>query len=207
MAWIDNSVPLGERLPVWPGDPAYRRELVFSIAAGEVANLSRLELGAHAGTHVDAPYHFVDDGRTVEKLSLDVLCGPCRVVDCGDAEWITRELIESFALRRSERVLFKTTNSSLWGDPIFHEDAVAFDRGGAEALRDARVRLVGIDYLSVGSFRKDGVEVHRTLLGADIVLLEGLDLSRVEAGEYELVCAPLLLVGAEGAPARALLRR
>ncbi len=155
---------------------------------------------------MDAPFHFLTDGRTVDALPPDLLCGPCRVVDCGDAEWITRELVESFALQGTERVLFKTTNSALWGDPTFHEDAVGFDPGGAKAVRDAGARLAGVDYLSVGSFRKHGIKVHHTLLGADMVLIEGLDLSRVEPGEYELLCAPLLLVGAEGAPARVFLR-
>ncbi len=206
MAWIDITVPLDDNLPVWPGDPAPQRELVSSMAQGAVCNVTRLALCAHNGTHIDAPFHFIADGATVETIPPDLLCGPCRVVECGEAEWITRALVESFSLEPGTRVLFRTRNSRRWGQPTFAEDAVGFDPAGARAVRDAGVALVGIDYLSVGSFREHGITVHHTLLAAGIPLLEGLDLTHAPAGDYELFCAPLLLPGADGAPARVFLR-
>jgi arylformamidase len=207
MDWLDITVPLADTTPAWPGDPRFEREFIHSIARGDETYHSVLRMSAHNGTHVDAPLHFIADGRTLEMIPASVLCGPCLVVDCGDAEWITADIVASASLVHGDRVLFKTRNSSLWGDPHFAEDAVGFDRGGAKALRDAGVALVGIDYLSVGSFRKYGIEVHHILLGAGIALLEGVNLSGVKPGRYELVCAPLLIPGAEAAPARVFLGR
>jgi arylformamidase len=206
MAWIDITVPLDDNLPVWPGDPAPERGLVSSMADGAVCNVTRLSLCAHNGTHVDAPFHFIADGRTIETITPDLLCGRCRVVDCGDADWITRDVVTGFGLAPSSRVLFRTRNSRLWGSPEFAKDAVGFDPGGAKAVVQAGVSLVGIDYLSVGNFHKHGIKVHHTLLGAGIPLIEGLNLREAPAGEYELFCAPLLLPGADGAPARVFLR-
>lgn len=176
------------------------------MTQGAGSNLSLLSMGAHTGTHVDAPLHFIQDGRSIDQVALDVLCGPCRVVDCGDADWITGDLVRSLGLVDGDRVLFRTKNSDLWGDPEFQEDAVAFDPSGAMAISELMIRLVGIDYLSAGSYRQWGAEVHRILLGAGIPIIESLDLSRVEPGRYELVCAPLLIQGAEGAPARVMIR-
>jgi arylformamidase len=190
---IDVSVPVRPGMITYPGDPEVRLERVSSIADGEVANLSRLDLGVHSGTHVDAPLHFVDGGASVETLPLDVLVGPCVVVDGLDAAAVPRG---------AERVLFKTPNSRLWERDEFSEDFVALDGAAARALVERGVRLVGIDYLSIGD-----EEAHRALLGAGVVAIEGLDLREVDPGEYRLVCAPLKLEGAEGAPARVLLLR
>lgn len=206
MEWIDISVPLDERLPSWPGDARFQRVLANSIAHGAVANLSVLSMSAHAATHVDAPLHFRRDGRTVDAISLDVLCGPCRVVDCGEAEVIDADTVRGIAPRRGERVLLKTSNSLLWERAEFQRDSVGLNVAGARAFRDAGIALLGIDYLSVASFRQGGIKVHNILLGADMPLIEGLNLSHVRAGVYELICAPLRLAGAEGAPARAFLR-
>ena len=177
----------------YPGDPEVRLERVSSIAGGDVVNLSRLDLGVHSGTHVDAPLHFVDGGPSVETLPLDVLVGPCVVVEGLDPAAVPPG---------AERVLFKTPNSRLWDRDEFSEDFVALDAEAARPLVAAGVRLVGIDYLSIGD-----EEAHRILLGAGVVAVEGLDLREVEPGEYRLVCAPLKLEGAEGAPARVLLLR
>ena len=193
MRVVDVSVPVRPGMIVYPGDPEVRLERVRSIADGDVANLSRLDLGVHSGTHVDAPLHFVEGGGTVETLPLDVLVGPCVVVDGLDPEAVPAGAV---------RVLFKTPNSRLWDRGEFSEDFVALDGDGAQALVGRGVRLVGIDYLSIGD-----EEAHRVLLGAGVVAVEGLDLREVEPGEYHLVCAPLRLEGAEGAPARVLLLR
>ena len=178
---------------VYPGDPEVRLERVSSIAEGDVANISRLDLGVHSGTHVDAPLHFVDGGASVETLPLDVLVGPCSVVE---------GLEEAAVPAGVERVLFKTPNGRLWERDEFSEDFVKLDGEAARVLVERGVRLVGIDYLSIGD-----EEAHRILLGAGVVAVEGLDLREVEPGEYRLVCAPLKLEGAEGAPARVLLLR
>ena len=193
MQIIDVSVPVRPGMITYPGDPEVRLERVSSIGAGDVVNLSRLDLGVHSGTHVDAPLHFLDGGRSVETLPLDVLVGPCVVVDGLDPAAVPAG---------AERVLFKTPNSRLWERAEFSEDFVALDAEAARALVGRGVRLVGIDYLSIGD-----EEAHRVLLGAGVVAVEGLDLREVEPGEYRLVCAPLKLEGAEGAPARVLLLR
>jgi arylformamidase len=190
---IDVSVPVRPGMITYPGDPEVRLERVSSIADGDGANLSRLDLGVHSGTHVDAPLHFVEGGASVETLPLDVLVGPCVVVDGLDVAAVPSG---------AERVLFKTPNSRLWERDEFSEDFVKLDGEAAQALVAGGVRLVGIDYLSIGD-----EEAHRILLGAGVVAVEGLDLREVEPGEYRLVCAPLNLVGAEGAPARVLLLR
>jgi arylformamidase len=190
---IDVSVPVRPGMITYPGDPEVRLERVSSIADGDVVNLSRLDLGVHSGTHVDAPLHFLEGGAAVETLPLDVLVGPCVVV-----EGLSIAAVPAGA----ERVLFKTPNSRLWEREQFSEDFVALDGEAAQALVERGVRLVGIDYLSIGD-----EEAHHVLLGAGVVAVEGLDVREVEPGKYGLVCAPLKLVGAEGAPARVLLLR
>jgi arylformamidase len=190
---VDVSVPVRPGMIVYPGDPEVRLERVSSIEDGDGFNLSRLDLGVHSGTHVDAPLHFLADGAAVETLPLDVLVGPCVVVDGLDAAAVPPG---------AERVLFKTQNGRLWERGEFTEDFAELDGAAARALVAAGVRLVGIDYLSIGD-----EEAHRILLGAGVIAVEGLDLREVEPGEYRLVCAPLKLEGAEGAPARVLLLR
>jgi len=190
---VDVSVPVRPGMIVYPGDPEVRLERVCSIEDDDGFNLSRLDLGVHSGTHVDAPLHFLEDGAAVETLPLEVLVGPCVVVDGLDAAAVPRG---------AERVLFKTQNGRLWERDEFTEDFAELDGEAARALVAAGVRLVGIDYLSIGD-----EEAHRILLGAGVIAVEGLDLREVEPGEYRLVCAPLKLEGAEGAPARVLLLR
>jgi arylformamidase len=177
----------------YPGDPEVRLERVSSIAAGDGVNLSRLDLGVHSGTHVDAPLHFVEGGVSVEALPLDVLVGPCVVVKGLDVAAVPPG---------AQRVLFRTQNGRLWERDEFSDDFVALDGEAARALVSLGVRLVGIEYVSIGD-----EEAHEVLLGAGVVAVEGLDLRQVEPGEYVLVCAPLKLEGAEGAPARVLLLR
>jgi arylformamidase len=201
---IDVSVRVRPGMVTYPGDPPLRLERVSSISDGEVANLSRLDFGLHTGTHVDAPLHFVDGAADVDSLPLEVLVGPAIVVDATGVEGsLDARALAGLDLGDGvERVLFKTTNSELWATDSFAEDFVALAEDGARVLVERGVRLVGIDYLSIG-----GEGAHKVLLGAGVVAVEGLDLRGVEPGAYRLVCAPVRIVGAEGAPARAFLLR
>jgi len=198
---IDLSVAVSQSTVTWENESVPVIERVNSIAAGDGYNLSRLAFGAHTGTHVDAPAHFIEGGSSTEELPLDALIGPALVVDArGVAEQIDANLVESANLAGCERVVFATRNSELWGEPGFRNDFVGISPGAASLLVEYGVKLVGVDYLSVGS-----PETHRELLSHGVVLLEGLDLSGVEAGRYRLICLPLRIVGSDGAPARAVL--
>jgi arylformamidase len=201
----DLSLPLSSGLPHWPGDPLFHRELASAISRGDPANVSRLALGAHAGTHVDAPVHFIEGRPGVDQLALQVLVGPCRVAEARPGP---SELGPGDVAERAERLLIKTRNSALWTHPDrpFAEDFVAIGEELARRLVEDGVRLVGVDYLSVESFRAPRSHpVHHLLLDAGVVVVEGLDLSRVEPGGYELYCLPLKLVGSDGGPARVIL--
>lgn len=208
MKIFDISLSISPDLPVWPGDPPVELKQIESMDAGAHANVSRLNAGVHIGTHVDAPHHFLNDGRTIEQLSLDVLTGPCFVVQLPDGvEAITAEALDGMSFPEdTKRILFGTSNSRLWarGETEFQEDFVAVTEDGAEWLVKHGIQLVGVDYLSVAPFG-DSVPTHRVLLQAGVVVVEGLDLSAVPRGFYDLYCLPLKLHGAEGAPARAIL--
>jgi arylformamidase len=203
MEIIDVSIPIRERMIVYQGDPEPRIEHVQRISEGDEANVTRIELGAHTGTHVDAPVHFIDGAEGVETLPLEALVGEAEVVDAtaldGDLD---AGALRGLGLPDAERLLFRTRNSDLWERESFSPDFVGITPDGADVLRERGVRLVGVDYLSVG-----GPEAHRRLLGAGIVVVEGLDLRRVEPGGYRLLCLPLLLDGSDGAPARVVLLR
>jgi arylformamidase len=199
----DVSVPIRPGMVVYDGNPGVEIERAQSIAAGSKTNITRLELGAHTGTHVDAPVHFMDGGAGTESVPLEPLIGPAHVVDAtmlegkalGEAELAGLELPDG-----AERLLFKTRNSQLWASDTFTRDFIRLDGSGARVLIERGVRLVGLDYLSIG----DG-EAHVALFEAGVVPLEGLDLREVEPGEYKLVCLPLRLVGSDGAPSRTIL--
>jgi len=205
MAVHDITLTLSDRLPVWPGDPSFQRTLALSQAAGDAANVSRLEMGVHTGTHVDAPCHFVAGGHGVESMPLEVLVGPCLVVEVpAEATEIEPAHLPDPA---PARVLFKTTNSALWDDPRrgFDRDFVAPNADLARRLVEAEVKLVGVDYLSIEGFVAPGHPVHHILLAAGLVVVEGLDLRGVEPGPYQLYCLPLKIQGSDGAPARVIL--
>jgi arylformamidase len=199
---IDVSVMIRPRMPIYEGDPGVEIALAQSIERGDVANVSRLDLGAHTGTHVDAPRHFLPDGPGAGELSLEPFVGRCTVADATAAAGpIDAAFIASLGLPRgTERVLLKTPNSRLWERDAFTRDFVRLDGSGARALIESNVRLVGIDYLSIGD-----PEAHRALLGRGIGVVEGLDLRAVSPGAYFLVCLALKVAGCDGAPARAVL--
>ncbi len=205
--WIDVSVPLHNHMVHWPGDPPYKIHRVLDQTKGDVCTVSQVTMGVHTGTHMDAPRHFVRDAATIDEMPLETTVGPARVIQIRSREAIGRKELEEYEFESNERVLFKTANSDhLWNKDEFDEDFIFIDREAAEYLAERGVRLVGVDYLSVGGFRQDAVETHNALLGAGIWVIEGLDLSGVEPGLYDLICLPLKLVGSDGAPARAILR-
>jgi arylformamidase len=196
-------------MPVWPGDPAVRLDRVASIAQGAHANVSSLSCGVHVGTHVDAPVHFLEGAPSVEAMPLDALIGRAFVADLRRATRIDAEALDKARIPpRVQRILFRTRNSEFWrrGEKTFQTGFVAVDASGAEWLVRRKVRLVGVDYLSVAPY-KDSRPTHQILLGAGVVILEGVDLSRVPSGAYQLYCLPMKLVGSDGAPARAVLAK
>jgi arylformamidase len=207
-AWTDISVPIQPDTPIFEGDPLYRIELAASMAAGAICNVSRLELGAHTGTHLDAPRHFIDGAAASEAIPIDACIGPAWVVD---GTRLTRTIgaadVAGLDIPPGEtRLLFKTPNSDLWNKPGFQSGFIALDGEAAAFLVERGIRLVGIDYLSIAPFG-DPVATHRALLAASVVILEGIDLRWVEPGPVELLCLPIRLVGSDGVPARALVRR
>ena len=212
MPLYDISVPVAPGLtPLYPGDPGLEIGAWAELAKGDAANVSVLHLGAHTGTHVDAPAHFIEGAPRVSSLALDAMVGPARVVEIPpDVTAIGAEHVASSVAEGCERVLFKTRNSAFWAESAgrFREDFTYVTPAGARALLERGVRLVGIDYLSVEKFKSEDFETHRTLLSRGVVVLEGLDLSGVAPGRYELLCLPLRVAGGsgDGAPARAVLR-
>ena len=208
MRVIDISLTITPEMPVWPEDKPVDMHRVSKIEEGDIANVTYLAASAHTGTHVDAPYHFLPDGNTVEDLPLDALVGPVQVVQVtSNIEVITAEVLEQLKIEPVvERVLFKTSNSEIWKDPKapFTKHFVALDESGARFLAERKMKLVGIDYLSISIF-KEIQAPHEILLSSGMVILEGLNLREVNAGKYTLFCLPLKLKGADGAPARAVL--
>jgi arylformamidase len=206
--YIDISVSVRPGLPVWPNSPPYEIERRLDIGRGDAVNDSTLRLGAHTGTHIDAPLHFFAGGAGVEDIPLDAMIGPAEVVSLPDVDEVTPETLESLALPRGiERLLIRTRNSRLWADEVgeFRTDFVALTPAAARWVVERGIRLVGMDYLSVQRY-KDGPETHLTLLGAGVVVVEGLNMEHVKAGSYEMICLPLRLADAEGAPARVVLK-
>ncbi|MDI6816904.1 MAG: cyclase family protein [Actinomycetota bacterium] len=202
----DVSIDIHEAMPTWPGDPGFERTLLHSISGGASSDVSVIKMGSHTGTHVDAPAHFLEGAPTVDQLPLDVLVGEAAVFGLDVETAITPAELGALGLEGVSRVLFKTRNSALWQKKGFAEDFVYFTPDAAAYLVEAGVRLVGIDYLSVGEYHK-GTEVHHAFLKSGIVIVEGLNLSGVEPGRYEMMCLPLKIIGADGAPARVLLGR
>ena len=204
--YYDVTVPLSAAVPTFPGDPRFHMEFTHKIADGQPYNVARITLGAHAGTHVDAPYHFLADGVTVEALPLEILMGKCRVVEVRAREKIERAELEALDMRDDLRVLLKTRMSGQLRVREFQEDFVYLTPDAARYLVQAGIKLVGIDYLSVEKFGSQDFASHHALLGAGVVIIEGLDLSEIEPGEYDMTCLPLRIVGADGSPARVVLR-
>ncbi len=207
MRIYDITLGITPNMPVWPGDPSVDLGRISRIEDGAPSNVTQMVATTHSGTHVDAPLHFLPDGAPVDTLDLNILIGRTYVVDMPHAQVIDAQALDNAGIPpRTKRVLFKTRNSAYWEreEQNFQTDYVAVDTSGAEWLVEKGVQLVGIDYLSISTFN-DLIEPHRILLSKGIIILEGLDLSQVEQGRYKLHCLPLKVVGADGAPARAVL--
>lgn len=211
MRIYDISVPISAATPTYPGDPGIEITQWAAIERGDAANVSLLHFGAHTATHLDAPAHFIEGTSGVDAIPLSTLMGTAHVVLIpDDARSIDADHLEGLDLKGATRVLFKTRNSSFWADPAggFRQDFTYIAPDAARALVEMKIELVGMDYLSVEEFQPPRYETHEILLSEKVVILEGLDLSEVPAGVYELICLPLKITGGsrDGAPARAILR-
>jgi len=208
----DVTVPITETMPVWPGQPRVEIEQLARIDRGDQANVSQLKISSHVGTHVDAPFHFVRRGMTVDMIPLDLLMGSAFIVE---ADKLEKNSIDVFDLasihfpRRTKRLLIKTSNSNFWEDRLteFERDFVHLTPKAAEWLVNRGVQLLGVDYMSVDAYSDRDCRVHHILLEAGVVIIEGLNLSRVPAGSCQLVCLPLKVSGSDAAPARVLVIR
>src|SRR5512136_1477809 len=209
MAIYDISLTISDDLPVWPGDTPVSLVRNKDMRQGELYTLSQFMSTVHVGSHLDAPMHFVRDGHGVDQIDLNKLIGPCFVVDLPDVDSIDARTLEQASIpAHVTRLLCRTSNSDYWvrGDNTFHTDFVAIDPSGAEWIVQRGMQLVGVDYLSVGAY-EGGIPTHEILLSNGVVPVEGLDLSRIEPGEYQLICLPLKLKDCDGAPVRAVLIR
>jgi arylformamidase len=209
--WIDVTATLDPATtPVYEGDATMKFEFLYDMRKGDAMTLSVYSLGAHSGTHIDAPMHFVRDGASIDRVSLERLIGPGRVIDIPDGvQAIDAAELNRHQWRGAERVIFRT-RSSLRGwmkSPIFHRDFAYIAPAAAQLLADAGVRLVGIDYLSSEQFGAPAPRTHQILLGKGIPIVEGLMLEGVDAGDYDVIVLPMKVAGHEGAPARAVLRK
>lgn len=231
MKLYDVTLPITDDLPVWPGDPSVSLVMSTSIAKGDKCNITNIQMGAHTGTHIDAPYHFLEDGATTDTIPIETFIGPCVVIEVDSEACIEKKDFRKYDLTGHSRVLVKTRNSELWAEyektklrscevgklgfcstshlHNFSPSMFSYVSLGIDAARylvEMKTVLVGIDYLSIESFGSAGSPVHKLLLKNNITILEGLNLSGVKAGAYELLCLPLKLLGCEGAPARVILR-
>jgi len=206
---IDISVSLGRGLPVWPGSVAFDEGQTQTFANGDDVFVSRIAMDVHVGTHVESPLHYLPGGATLDSIPLSTFVGPAFVADlrAADVAVGAEELGAAAIPDATSSLLLRTRNSALWADGgAFRDDYVALTADGARWVAERGIRLVGIDYLSIGLF-DDGAETHRILMRGGVTILEGLDLSAVEPGRYRLTCLPLKLTATEAAPARAILEQ
>jgi arylformamidase len=203
----DVTVPITSSIPVWPGDPAVQLSAKSHLSRDKThtVRLTSIEMGSHTGTHIDAPFHMMDDGERLDQVSLQTLVGKATVFEVAGVPSVGAAQLERLSWSGVERVLFKTENSRHWKDGAFYKEFVYLEPDGAEFLVERGVRLVGIDYLSIDRFKSESHPCHFVLLKKHIAILEGLDLSAVPPGEYTLIALPLNLHGADGAPTRVIL--
>src|SRR5215468_3687128 len=200
--WLDVSVPIYTGMVHFPNDPSIEIDTITHVERGDICTVSRLTMGSHTGTHIDAPIHFLPGGTGAEKVPLENLVGPARVIEIKDPGAVKAEELRVHHLGTQERLLFKTSNSErCWKTSQFVHDSVSIAEDAASYLAGLNTLTVGIDYLSAGS-----PETHRALLNAGVVIIEGLNLKGISQGRYELLCLPLKIPGGDGALARALLK-
>lgn len=206
-AWLDISQPISPGMPHWPGDPDVEIERVVGISDGECCNVSRLVMGTHTGTHVDPPLHYFADGKSIAEMPLEIGIGQCRVLHIPGVTAIGAEHLRAYSPQRGERLLLRTRNSERLVGEEFTKDYAHLTPDAAQLLVDAGVVLVGIDYMSIGSYEVEGEATHRILLGAGVWVAENLVLGGVEAGDYDMICLPLRIAGGDGGPCRVVVRR
>jgi arylformamidase len=201
-AWFDVSVPIYAGMVHYPENPPIAIDRLSDVEKGDLCTISRLTMGSHTGTHIDAPIHFVSRGAGAEEVPLENLIGPARVIEIKDPGAVRADELRSHNLSARERLLFKTSNSRrCWKTSEFVKDSITIAEDAASYLAALNTLAVAIDYLSAGS-----PETHRTLLGAGVVIIEGVNLTGISPGQYDLLCLPLLISGGDGAPARVLLK-
>jgi len=205
-ALIDVSIPLDEEMTTWPGGPELEFDRESDVARGDRVTVTAVRMSLHAGTHMDAPSHFIAGALSIDRAPLAAGVGPARVIEIHDPKTVTVNELQAYDINPGERILLKTRNSDLWDRSEFQEDYVSLTEEAARHVAARGALCVGIDYLSIGP-KGRGTAVHRTLLQAGVWILEGLDLRGVEPGDYELICVPLRFVGGEASPVRALLRK
>jgi arylformamidase len=206
LCWIDISIPIRKGMVHWPGDPPVRIERRQDMKKGNAANVSQISMSLHLGTHMDAPVHFLPSGKGIDQIPFLAVVGRARVIEIQNSEVIRPDDLQKKRIRQGERILLKTGNSGrCWQNSSFVKDFVYLSTEAADFLVEKKVKSVGVDYLSVDRY-KGGYDVHRTLLRAGIWIIEGLDLSQVKPGNYELICLPMRIEGGDGSPVRAILK-
>ena len=207
MKLYDATLPIQEGMVTFPGDPHFKTKPFFQRQKGDPFDLALLSMGTHLGTHLDPPAHYLDRGATVDELPLDALVGSGVVLDMTGRPSVDRQALEESEMGDHVRILLKTDNSPRLLEPAFHEDYVHLTEDGARHLVRRGVQLVGIDYLSIERYKNPGAPVHHALLEAGVVVVEGVHLLDIAPGPYEIFCLPLRIKGADGAPARVILRQ
>ncbi|MFH0925020.1 MAG: cyclase family protein [bacterium] len=206
--WIDITVTIKDGMVHWPSDPAIEVKKVSEIKKGDSYNITSLSLGAHSGTHIDAPLHILKDGKGIIDIPFSATIGLARVIKISDPESIKVDELYPHKISKGEKILFKTINSEhCWKKDTFFTNFVYLSQQAAQYLVDCGVTTVGVDYLSVGGYKKNGKEVHNILLSSGVWIIEGLNLSNVNEGDYELICLPLKIEDADGSPCRAILKK
>lgn len=205
MNFFDITLPISCTIPTWPADPLVSIRKTSLITHGDSCNVSELKFSSHCGTHIDAPYHYEENGITVDQIPIDYLIGKATVFEIQNKKKIDLDDLKPLQLKNTQRVLFKTVNSTYWNLSAFQKDFVYITGEAARYLVDCGVKLVGIDYLSVDKFLC--TDAHHTLLRNGTVIIEGLDLRKVNTGEYEVIALPLKISGGDGSPARVILRK
>lgn len=205
--WIDISAPLTNGITHWPGDPKVEIRRIHDMKDGDTDNLTHISMCTHSGTHMDAPCHFTKSGKTIYKMPLSAAIGKARVLEITGKEYITAEELRPHRIRKGERLLFKTKNSKTrWDNKPFMENFVHLSTDAAKFLAKREIQTIGIDYLSIGGYNGNVIDVHNIILKAGIWVIEGLNLTKVTPGNYELICLPIKITDADGAPSRALIR-
>ncbi len=206
--WKDISVTLYNGMAGWPGDEKFNMERTFEIGKGSACNVSKYTMSSHAGTHIDPPYHFLPDGISLDKMEISSTVGPARVIEIQDRESVKPAELAKHRIRRGERLLFKTVNSEkCWKTREFVKDFVHISPEAATLIAQTGVLAIGIDYLSAGGYENNGDLTHMKLMERGVWIIEGLDLSGISPGKYEMICLPLKILNSDGAPARAIIRK